>query len=143
MTEEWSWASSVTSPDAGTLRTLCARVKSTCDSIVESVKLAVFSYSRNSGLCKTGTLDVFRQVEAGRPGAITVGLARRVAPGAIIGIDVENSQFVETGEQANAKSALNFGRRRSLRPRIIVISRTRPKMVHSLLRSRGVKPPDR
>lgn len=34
------------------------------------------------------------------PGTITVGLARRVAPGAVIGIDVEDSQIVDAREQA-------------------------------------------
>jgi ubiquinone/menaquinone biosynthesis C-methylase UbiE len=34
------------------------------------------------------------------PGTITLGLARKVAPGAVIGIDVEDSQFAKASEEA-------------------------------------------
>ncbi len=34
------------------------------------------------------------------PGTITLGLARRVAPGLVTGIDVEDSQFAKAREQA-------------------------------------------
>lgn len=34
------------------------------------------------------------------PGTITLGLARKVAPGVVTGVDVEDSQFAKAGEQA-------------------------------------------
>ncbi len=43
----------------------------------------------------------FRVLDAGcGPGTITLGLARAVAPGEVIGIDIEASQFVAAREQA-------------------------------------------
>jgi ubiquinone/menaquinone biosynthesis C-methylase UbiE len=47
----------------------------------------------------------FRVLDAGcGPGTITLGLARRVAPGLVIGIDIEDSQFAQAGEQAQRES---------------------------------------
>ena len=47
----------------------------------------------------------FRVLDAGcGPGTITVGLARRVAPGQVIGIDIEDSQFASAREQAERES---------------------------------------
>lgn len=43
----------------------------------------------------------FRVLDAGcGPGTITLGLARRVSPGRVIGIDIEDSQFASAREQA-------------------------------------------
>lgn len=47
----------------------------------------------------------WRVLDAGcGPGTITLGLARRVAPGFVTGIDVEDSQFTKTREQADRES---------------------------------------
>jgi ubiquinone/menaquinone biosynthesis C-methylase UbiE len=46
-----------------------------------------------------------RLLDAGcGPGTITLGLARRVAPGQVIGIDIEDSQFAGSQEQAKRES---------------------------------------
>jgi SAM-dependent methyltransferase len=46
----------------------------------------------------------FKALDAGcGPGTITLGLARRVAPGHVIGIDVEDSQFEKAREQAESE----------------------------------------
>jgi len=46
-------------------------------------------------------LPGWRVLDAGcGPGTITLGLARKVAPGAVIGIDIEDSQFARVREQA-------------------------------------------
>ena len=46
-----------------------------------------------------------RELDAGCGlGTITVGLARRVAPGQVIGIDIEDSQFASAREQAERES---------------------------------------
>jgi ubiquinone/menaquinone biosynthesis C-methylase UbiE len=43
----------------------------------------------------------WRVLDAGcGPGTITVGLAPRVAPGEVVGVDMEDSQFLKAGEQA-------------------------------------------
>jgi ubiquinone/menaquinone biosynthesis C-methylase UbiE len=47
----------------------------------------------------------FRLLDAGcGPGTITLGLARRVAPGQVVGIDIEDSQFANAREQAQRES---------------------------------------
>jgi ubiquinone/menaquinone biosynthesis C-methylase UbiE len=46
----------------------------------------------------------FTVLDAGcGPGTITLGLARRVAPGHVIGIDIEDSQFENAQEQAKSE----------------------------------------
>jgi ubiquinone/menaquinone biosynthesis C-methylase UbiE len=46
-------------------------------------------------------LPGWRVLDAGcGPGSITLGLARKVAPGRVIGIDIEESQFAKAREQA-------------------------------------------
>src|SRR5262249_43364252 len=47
----------------------------------------------------------FQVLDAGcGPGTITLGLARKVAPGQVIGIDIEDSQFADAREQAQRES---------------------------------------
>jgi ubiquinone/menaquinone biosynthesis C-methylase UbiE len=53
-------------------------------------------------------LPGWRVLDAGcGPGSITLGLARKVAPGPVIGIDIEESQFAKAREQAE-KEGLNI-----------------------------------
>jgi ubiquinone/menaquinone biosynthesis C-methylase UbiE len=55
----------------------------------------------------------WRVLDAGcGPGSITMGLARRAAPGQVIGIDVEDSQFEDTREQAG-REGLNLELRKA------------------------------
>lgn len=43
----------------------------------------------------------WRVLDAGcGPGTITLGLAQKVAPGKVVGVDIEDSQFRDAGEQA-------------------------------------------
>lgn len=50
-------------------------------------------------------LSGFRVLDAGcGPGTITLGLARKAAPGQVIGIDIEDSQFTSSREQAERES---------------------------------------
>src|SRR5438445_4698952 len=46
-------------------------------------------------------MPTWRVLDAGcGPGTITLGLARRVGPGLVTGIDIEESQFAKVQEQA-------------------------------------------
>jgi ubiquinone/menaquinone biosynthesis C-methylase UbiE len=57
----------------------------------------------------------FRVLDAGcGPGTITLGLARTVAPGQVVGIDIEDSQFANAREQAERESLYVDLRRASI-----------------------------
>jgi ubiquinone/menaquinone biosynthesis C-methylase UbiE len=74
----------------------------------------------------------FRVLDTGcGPGTITVGLARRVAPGQVIGIDIEDSQFASAREQAERESINAELRKASIYEHL---SRARSSMPCSLTR---------
>jgi len=55
----------------------------------------------HAGFFLSRLLPGWRVLDAGcGPGSITLGLARKVAPGFVTGIDVEDSQFAKSREQA-------------------------------------------
>jgi ubiquinone/menaquinone biosynthesis C-methylase UbiE len=59
------------------------------------------SAGTHAGFFLPQLLPGWRLLDAGcGPGTITLGLARKVAPGFVAGIDVEDSQFVKSSDQA-------------------------------------------